>query len=60
MLMFQECKDNPGFVAVFRSPSTSMNVLATPLEYENYRHVVYKWLYSLTKASIIIFTVQIL
>jgi len=44
----QECSNFPGFVTVFRAPGCSTN-FADQLDYENYRHVVHKWHYSLTR-----------
>lgn len=48
----KECADYPGFVTVFRSPSSHQNAVADHLDYENYRHVVHKWHYSLTRVSV--------
>jgi len=44
----QECSNYPGFVTVFRAPGTTTN-FADNLDYENFRHVVHKWHYSITR-----------
>lgn len=46
-----ECRSYPGFVTIYRKGPRS-NTTSDPLEYENYRHVVHKWHYRLTKAII--------
>ena len=43
----KECGSFPGFKTVFRKESK--NNVADQLDYENYRHVVHKWHYSLAK-----------
>jgi len=47
----QECSNYPGFVTVFRAPGCSTN-FADQLDYENFRHVVHKWHYSLTRVCV--------
>ncbi|TPP51900.1 THO complex subunit 2, partial [Fasciola gigantica] len=47
----QECGQFPGFVTVFRKGSDA-NTKADQLQYENYRHVVHKWHYRITKATV--------
>ncbi|CAL8086593.1 unnamed protein product [Calicophoron daubneyi] len=47
----QECGQYPGFVTVFRKGSDANNK-ADQLQYENYRHVVHKWHYRITKATV--------
>ena len=62
-VLFQECWTAPGFVTVFRAPGTYQN-FADQLDYENYRHVVHKWHYSLTRVSrflfVSLFTINII
>ncbi|VDN97902.1 unnamed protein product, partial [Rodentolepis nana] len=47
----QECGQYPGFVTVFRKGPHSNNK-ADQLQFENYRHVVHKWHYRMTKAAV--------
>uniref|UniRef100_A0A183SXM5 THO complex subunit 2 n=1 Tax=Schistocephalus solidus TaxID=70667 RepID=A0A183SXM5_SCHSO len=47
----QECGQFPGFITVFRKGSEE-NTKADQLQYENYRHVVHKWHYRITKATV--------
>jgi len=47
----QECGQYPGFVTVFRKGDSS-NQKADQLDYENYRHVVHKWHFRITKAMV--------
>ncbi|CDS40944.1 tho complex subunit 2 [Echinococcus multilocularis] len=47
----QECGQYPGFVTVFRK-GTNANTKADQLQFENYRHVVHKWHYRVTKAAV--------
>ncbi|KAA0184296.1 hypothetical protein FBUS_06164 [Fasciolopsis buskii] len=47
----QECGQFPGFVTVFRK-GLDANNKADQLQYENYRHVVHKWHYRITKATV--------
>nr|CDS33837.1 tho complex subunit 2 [Hymenolepis microstoma] len=47
----QECGQYPGFVTVFRKGPHS-NTKADQLQFENYRHVVHKWHYRMTKAAV--------
>lgn len=53
----QDCAQHPGFLTVFRnalnaSPSAASNK-QEQLDYENFRHVCYKWHYTLTKSFIV-------
>ncbi|ESO04771.1 hypothetical protein HELRODRAFT_191720 [Helobdella robusta] len=48
----RECANYPGFVTVFRSPNTTSNAIADNLDYENFRHVVHKWHYSITRVAV--------
>lgn len=47
----QECGSYPGFVTIFRSTGFDGGNKADQLDYENFRHVVHKWHYMLTKVS---------
>ncbi|CAH8526766.1 unnamed protein product [Dicrocoelium dendriticum] len=47
----QECGQYPGFVTVFRK-GFDANTKADQLQYENYRHVVHKWHYRITKSTV--------
>ncbi|XP_047126503.1 THO complex subunit 2 isoform X2 [Hydra vulgaris] len=46
----EECANVPGFLTVLRLTN---NEKASYLDYENFRHVCYKWQYKLTKALIL-------
>jgi len=48
----KECQSYPGFITVFRKGADNYNNKADQLEYENYRHVVHKWHYRITKAFV--------
>ncbi|XP_072302484.1 THO complex subunit 2 isoform X2 [Eucyclogobius newberryi] len=48
----KECSSYPGFVTIFRSTGFDGGHKADQLDYENFRHVVHKWHYMLTKASV--------
>uniref|UniRef100_A0A3B3ZEY6 THO complex subunit 2 n=1 Tax=Periophthalmus magnuspinnatus TaxID=409849 RepID=A0A3B3ZEY6_9GOBI len=48
----KECSNYPGFVTIFRSTGFDGGHKADQLDYENFRHVVHKWHYMLTKASV--------
>ncbi|KAF5403608.1 Tho complex subunit 2 [Paragonimus heterotremus] len=50
-LFNSECGQFPGFVTVFRKGSDA-NTKADQLQFENYRHVVHKWHYRITKATV--------
>ncbi|KAF6779915.1 hypothetical protein AHF37_00650 [Paragonimus kellicotti] len=50
-LFNNECGQFPGFVTVFRKGSDA-NTKADQLQFENYRHVVHKWHYRITKATV--------
>lgn len=47
----QECVSYPGFLTVFRATHLEGGNKADQLDYENFRHVVHKWHYMLTKVS---------
>lgn len=49
----KECKNYPGFVTVLRTNATDGASKANHLDYENFRHVCYKWQYKLTKALVV-------
>lgn len=48
---YQECVSYPGFLTVFRATHLDGGNKADQLDYENFRHVVHKWHYMLTKVS---------
>ncbi|XP_063046121.1 THO complex subunit 2 [Engraulis encrasicolus] len=48
----KECGNYPGFVTIFRASGFDGGNKADQLDYENFRHVVHKWHYKLTKASV--------
>ncbi|TWW74883.1 THO complex subunit 2 [Takifugu flavidus] len=48
----KECVSYPGFLTVFRATRLDGGNKADQLDYENFRHVVHKWHYMLTKASV--------
>ena len=48
----KECANYPGFMTVFRSNQTTQNTVADHLDYENFRHVVHKWHFGLTRVCI--------
>uniref|UniRef100_A0A8C5SMC2 THO complex subunit 2 n=1 Tax=Laticauda laticaudata TaxID=8630 RepID=A0A8C5SMC2_LATLA len=48
----KECGNYPGFITVLRSSGYDAVNKADQLDYENFRHVVHKWHYKLTKASV--------
>lgn len=45
----QECVNYPGFLTIFRATGFDGGNKADQLDYENFRHVVHKWHYMLTK-----------
>lgn len=47
----QECVNYPGFLTIFRATRLDGGNKADQLDYENFRHVVHKWHYMLTKVS---------
>lgn len=51
VLPYQECVSYPGFLTVFRATHLEGGNKADQLDYENFRHVVHKWHYMLTKVS---------
>ncbi|XP_046906412.1 THO complex subunit 2 [Hypomesus transpacificus] len=48
----KECGNYPGFVTIFRATGFDGGNKADQVDYENFRHVVHKWHYKLTKASV--------
>uniref|UniRef100_A0A8D0CBS1 THO complex subunit 2 n=1 Tax=Salvator merianae TaxID=96440 RepID=A0A8D0CBS1_SALMN len=48
----KECGNFPGFHTVLRATGFDGGNKADQLDYENFRHVVHKWHYKLTKASV--------
>uniref|UniRef100_M4AB27 THO complex subunit 2 n=1 Tax=Xiphophorus maculatus TaxID=8083 RepID=M4AB27_XIPMA len=48
----KECVNYPGFLTIFRAAGFDGGNKADQLDYENFRHVVHKWHYMLTKASV--------
>ncbi|XP_068267883.1 THO complex subunit 2 isoform X1 [Nyctibius grandis] len=48
----KECGNYPGFVTILRATGFDGGNKADQLDYENFRHVVHKWHYKLTKASV--------
>ncbi|KAM8835686.1 THO complex subunit 2 isoform 1-T1 [Synchiropus picturatus] len=48
----KECGNYPGFLTIFRASGFDGGNKADQLDYENFRHVVHKWHYMLTKASV--------
>uniref|UniRef100_A0A668AI57 THO complex subunit 2 n=1 Tax=Myripristis murdjan TaxID=586833 RepID=A0A668AI57_9TELE len=48
----KECGNYPGFLTIFRATGFDGGNKADQLDYENFRHVVHKWHYMLTKASV--------
>ncbi|XP_069468772.1 THO complex subunit 2 isoform X2 [Ambystoma mexicanum] len=48
----KECGNYPGFVTILRASGFDGGNKADQLDYENFRHVVHKWHYKLTKASV--------
>ncbi|KAE8584287.1 hypothetical protein XENTR_v10020899 [Xenopus tropicalis] len=48
----KDCGSYPGFVTILRAASFDSGNKADQLDYENFRHVVHKWHYKLTKASV--------
>ncbi|CAL8281423.1 unnamed protein product [Arctogadus glacialis] len=48
----KECANYPGFLTIFRATGFDGGNKADQLDYENFRHVVHKWHYMLTKASV--------
>lgn len=53
---YQECVSYPGFLTVFRATRLDGGNKADQLDYENFRHVVHKWHYMLTKVSCLVFS----
>ncbi|XP_053129747.1 THO complex subunit 2 isoform X2 [Hemicordylus capensis] len=48
----KECGNYPGFLTILRATGYDGGNKADQLDYENFRHVVHKWHYKLTKASV--------
>nr|XP_054586569.1 THO complex subunit 2 isoform X1 [Nothobranchius furzeri]XP_054586570.1 THO complex subunit 2 isoform X1 [Nothobranchius furzeri]XP_054586571.1 THO complex subunit 2 isoform X1 [Nothobranchius furzeri] len=48
----KECVNYPGFLTIFRATGIEGGNKVDQLDYENFRHVVHKWHYMLTKASV--------
>ncbi|XP_053328983.1 THO complex subunit 2 [Spea bombifrons] len=48
----KDCGNYPGFVTILRATGFDGGNKADQLDYENFRHVVHKWHYKLTKASV--------
>ncbi|XP_069749018.1 THO complex subunit 2 isoform X5 [Narcine bancroftii] len=48
----KECGNYPGFLTILRASGFDGGNKADQLDYENFRHVVHKWHYKLTKASV--------
>ncbi|XP_057353478.1 THO complex subunit 2-like [Manis pentadactyla] len=48
----KECGNYPGFLTILRATAFDGGNKADQLDYENFRHVVHKWHYKLTKASV--------
>uniref|UniRef100_A0A8C5WF72 THO complex subunit 2 n=1 Tax=Leptobrachium leishanense TaxID=445787 RepID=A0A8C5WF72_9ANUR len=48
----KDCGSYPGFVTILRATGFDGGNKAAQLDYENFRHVVHKWHYKLTKASV--------
>uniref|UniRef100_A0A4X2LDQ8 THO complex subunit 2 n=1 Tax=Vombatus ursinus TaxID=29139 RepID=A0A4X2LDQ8_VOMUR len=48
----KECGNYPGFLTTLRATGFDGGNKADQLEYENFRHIVHKWHYKLTKASV--------
>ncbi|XP_063288176.1 THO complex subunit 2 [Pelobates fuscus] len=48
----KDCGSYPGFVTILRATGFDGGNKADQLDYENFRHVVHKWHYKLTKASV--------
>ncbi|XP_037543995.1 THO complex subunit 2 isoform X2 [Nematolebias whitei] len=48
----KECVNYPGFLTIFRATGWDGGNTVDQLNYENFRHVVHKWHYMLTKASV--------
>ncbi|XP_072483969.1 THO complex subunit 2-like [Notamacropus eugenii] len=48
----KECCNYPGFLTILRTTGFDGGNKADQLDYENFRHVVHKWHYKLTKASV--------
>ena len=50
-----ECAKYPGFLTILRATNSEK---ATYLDYENFRHVCYKWQYKLTKVCNMYYTLS--
>ncbi len=49
---FQECAKTPGFISMMRSSGAGNE--KQYLDYENYRHITFKWHFKLTKSVVIL------
>lgn len=47
----KECGNYPGFLTILRATGFDGGNKADQLDYENFRHVVHKWHYKLTKVK---------
>lgn len=51
LVCVQECGNYPGFLTILRATGFDGGNKADQLDYENFRHVVHKWHYKLTKVN---------
>ena len=49
----QECARTPGFISMMRSSAGGAEKMQY-LDYENYRHITFKWHFKLTKALVVL------
>lgn len=49
---FQECAKTPGFISMMRSSGSGNE--KQYLDYENYRHITFKWHFKLTKSLVVL------
>ena len=49
VLCTQECSNTPGFISMMRSSSSEKQYL----DYENFRHITFKWHFKLTKSLVV-------
>ena len=49
----QECARTPGFISMMRSSAGGTEKMQY-LDYENYRHITFKWHFKLTKALVVL------
>ena len=50
MFHSQECAKTPGFISMMRSSGAGTQYL----DYENYRHITFKWHFKLTKSLVVL------